>query len=68
MELTIDCKSPRLQLGIFSLTANSRDSALDNLIITHEYGNGITSRLTCGAATVDCSDFLDEQHSEGWSD
>ncbi len=43
------------------------DSSLDNLIISHEYGHGITDRLTGGAGTVDCLLNL-EQMGEGWSD
>jgi extracellular elastinolytic metalloproteinase len=43
------------------------DSALDNLIITHEYGHGISSRLVGGANTIGCLDNA-EQMGEGWSD
>ncbi len=43
------------------------DSDLDNGIITHEYGHGISTRLTGGAANSDCLDN-DEQMGEGWSD
>jgi len=47
------------------LTAN--DSDLDNMIIAHEYGHGISTRLTGGAANSDCLQNA-EQMGEGWSD
>jgi len=40
--------------------------SFDNGIIAHEYGHGISGRLTGGANTV-CL-FNDEQMGEGWSD
>jgi hypothetical protein len=47
-----------------------RDSDVDNGVIVHEYGHGISNRLTGGPATVSClSTVLDaEQMGEGWSD
>lgn len=44
-----------------------RDSDLDNGIIAHEYGHGVSNRLTGGPANVDCL-WNDEQMGEGWSD
>ncbi len=43
------------------------DSSLDNEIIAHEYGHGISTRLTGGADNSDCltGNF---QMGEGWSD
>jgi hypothetical protein len=43
------------------------DSALDNLIISHEYGHGLSVRLLAGANNIDCLDNA-EQMGEGWSD
>ncbi len=43
------------------------DSDLDNLIISHEYGHGISNRLTGGANNSNCL-FNAEQMGEGWSD
>ena len=43
------------------------DSDLDNLIIAHEYGHGISTRLTGGPANSNCL-FNAEQMGEGWSD
>jgi hypothetical protein len=52
-----------------------RDSDLDNGIIVHEYGHGISNRLTGGPSTVSClpnylvNNQVDgEQMGEGWSD
>lgn len=43
------------------------DSDFDNMIIAHEYGHGISTRLTGGAANSDCL-WNAEQMGEGWSD
>lgn len=43
------------------------DSGFDNGIIAHEYGHGISTRLTGGPATPFCLSN-DEEMGEGWSD
>lgn len=43
------------------------DSDFDNMIIAHEYGHGISTRLVGGADVADCL-FNEEQMGEGWSD
>jgi hypothetical protein len=43
------------------------DGDFDNGIIAHEYGHGISIRLTGGAQDVECL-FNEEQMGEGWSD
>ncbi len=43
------------------------DGDFDNGIIAHEVGHGISSRLTGGAANVNCL-FNNEAMGEGWSD
>ena len=43
------------------------DGDLDNGIITHEYGHGISNRFTGGPATASCLQNA-EQGGEGWSD
>lgn len=43
------------------------DGTLDNGIIAHEYGHGISNRLTGGAYQSGCLQN-DEQMGEGWSD
>ncbi|MBZ0112525.1 MAG: M36 family metallopeptidase, partial [Thermoanaerobaculia bacterium] len=44
-----------------------RDSDLDNGIIAHEYGHGISNRLVGGPSNTNCL-FGDERMGEGWSD
>lgn len=45
-----------------------KDGSLDNGIVTHEYGHGISSRLT--STSVSCLNYTNdnEQMGEGWSD
>lgn len=43
------------------------DGTLDNGIIAHEYGHGISNRLTGGATNTECLSNT-EQMGEGWSD
>lgn len=44
-----------------------RDSDLDAGVIAHEYGHGLSNRLTGGPGTTSCL-FGSEQQGEGWSD
>lgn len=44
-----------------------RDGDLDNTIVAHEYGHGISNRLTGGPIQVGCLQN-EEQMGEGWSD
>lgn len=44
-----------------------RDGSLDNGIIAHEYGHGLSNRLTGGPSNSGCL-FNGEQGGEGWSD
>ena len=44
-----------------------RDSDFDNGIIAHEYGHGVSNRLTGGRNNVNCLGH-GEQAGEGWSD
>ncbi|MDX1555341.1 MAG: M36 family metallopeptidase, partial [Xanthomonadales bacterium] len=45
----------------------NRDSDFDAGVIAHEYGHGISNRLTGGPSTVSCLGNA-EQMGEGWSD
>lgn len=45
----------------------SFDSSFDNGVVLHEYGHGISIRLTGGAANSNCLNNQ-EQAGEGWSD
>ena len=44
-----------------------RDGDLDNVIVAHEYGHGISNRLTGGRLQAGCLQNQ-EQMGEGWSD
>jgi PKD repeat protein len=50
-----------------SLTPGVRDGSLDNGIIAHEYGHGLSNRLTGGGSDPNCL-WHAEQGGEGWSD
>ncbi len=45
----------------------NRDSDLDNGVIVHEYGHGVSNRLTGGPSNASCLSN-GEQMGEGWSD
>lgn len=62
-----DGVNPRMQMFLWTLTTPMRDGDLDNGIIAHEYGHGISNRLTGGPANVLCLQN-NEQMGEGWSD
>jgi len=47
--------------------APDRDSDIDDGVIAHEYGHGVSNRLTGGPAIVTCLQNA-EQMGEGWSD
>ena len=47
--------------------ALDKDGSLDNGIIGHEYGHGISNRLTAGPSNTGCLGNS-EQMGEGWSD
>lgn len=50
-----------------NVAAAIMDSDFDNGVIAHEYGHGISNRLTGGAANSSCL-TNEEQMGEGWSD
>ncbi|MCB1090799.1 MAG: M36 family metallopeptidase, partial [Verrucomicrobiae bacterium] len=64
-----DGSNPRMQMYIWTNATPDRDSDLDNVIIIHEYGHGVSNRLTGGPAN---SSALSANQSggmgEGWSD
>ena len=49
------------------LAPPDRDGGFDNGIIAHEYGHGVSNRLTGGPANTSCLTNA-EQGGEGWSD
>lgn len=58
-----DGGNPTMQMYI----CGSKDGDFDNLVILHEYGHGISNRLTGGPNAANCLQNA-EQMGEGWSD
>lgn len=61
-----DGSRPRMQMYLWSGTPQL-DGSLDNGVIAHEYGHGISNRLTGGPSNTSCLTNA-EQGGEGWSD
>ena len=61
-----DGSAPRMQMYNCNFISPSRDASFDNVVITHEYGHGISTRLV-GGPSVGCLGGA-EQMGEGWSD
>ncbi len=62
-----DGAKPRMQMYIGTTPTPDVDGDLDNAVIAHEYGHGISNRLTGGPANTSCLGNT-EQMGEGWSD
>lgn len=62
----VDGQLPRMQMYLWSGTPQ-KDGDVDNGIITHEYGHGVSTRLTGGPGNSGCLGNQ-EQMGEGWSD
>jgi len=58
-----DGANPRMQMFV----CGDRDGDYDNLVIVHEYGHGVSNRLTGGPNNTGCLGNT-EQMGEGWSD
>jgi len=58
-----DGANPRMQMYI----CGDKDGDFDNAIILHEFGHGVSNRLTGGPSAVSCLTNI-EQMGEGWSD
>ncbi|MEQ8517975.1 MAG: M36 family metallopeptidase [Cytophagales bacterium] len=62
-----DGNRPRMQMYLWGSGNSARDGDFDNGIIAHEYGHGISNRLTGGPSLSGCLSNA-EQMGEGWSD
>ncbi len=62
-----DGSNHRMQMYIWTQANPDRDSDFDNGVIAHEYGHGISNRLTGGPRNTSCLSNI-EQMGEGWSD
>ncbi len=65
-EMATNTVNVSLSTPILSDFVNT-DGDFDNLVIAHEYGHGISNRLTGGSFNGDCLNNQ-EQMGEGWSD
>ncbi|RKP07491.1 neutral protease I [Thamnocephalis sphaerospora] len=64
-----DGERPRMRMYIWTITSPKRDCDFENAIIAHEYGHGISNRLTGGPANSDCLSWGESGGlGEGWSD
>ena len=61
--LVVTIKKPENNLAV----PDSLDGDFDNGVIAHEYGHGVSNRLTGGPSTASCLGNA-EQMGEGWSD
>jgi extracellular elastinolytic metalloproteinase len=62
-----DGSHPRMQMYLWPVGRTLRDGDLDAGVVVHEYGHGISNRLTGGPSNVSCLNNA-EQGGEGWSD
>ncbi len=61
--------APRMQMFRFSYTSPYRDGDLESMVMTHEYGHGVSGRLTGGPANANALDAVQSGGmGEGWSD
>ncbi len=59
----------RMQMYIFTSPNPDRDGDLESMIITHEYGHGVSNRLTGGPANANALSAVQSAGmGEGWSD
>jgi extracellular elastinolytic metalloproteinase len=64
-----DGQAPRMQMYVWNIAQPTplRDGDFDNAMIAHEYGHGVSTRLTGGPANSGCLSNA-EAPAEGWSD
>lgn len=62
-----DGGAPRMQMFVWTSPNPDRTSDLDNGVVAHEYGHGISNRLVGGPSNTSCLSNA-EQMGEGWSD
>jgi extracellular elastinolytic metalloproteinase len=64
-----DGQNPVMNMYLWDRTSPQRDGSLDNSVPIHEYGHGISNRLTGGASASSCLTKLESRGlGEGWSD
>lgn len=64
-----DGTSPTMNMYIWNGSAGLRNTVFDSLIPIHEFGHGVSNRLTGGASMASCLNQAQAQSmGEGWSD
>ena len=64
-----DGQRPTMNMFKWTRSSPNRDGSLDNAIVFHEYGHGISNRLTGDADQANCLGNLEARGmGEGWSD
>lgn len=65
----VDGNSGRMQMYLFNINGSvpNKDGDVDNGIVVHEFGHGLSNRLTGGPANSSCLNNA-ESMGEGWSD
>ena len=64
-----DGSAPRMQMFEFTSTNPRRDSDMESTVMTHEYGHGVSNRLTGGPSNASALGALQSAGmGEGWSD
>ena len=62
-----DGTKPRMRMYVWSTSRPARDGDLEAGIVIHEYGHGISTRLTGGPANSGCLGFGEAGGmGEGW--
>lgn len=62
-----DGSRPRMQMFLWNTATPELDGDFSSMIIAHEYGHGVSNRLTGGGNNTSCLGN-NEQMGEGWSD
>jgi extracellular elastinolytic metalloproteinase len=64
-----DGQSPTMNMFTWTMTTPQRDGSLENSIPIHEYGHGISNRMTGGSGQANCLGTTESRGmGEGWSD
>ncbi|CAE6429889.1 unnamed protein product [Rhizoctonia solani] len=63
-----DGQSGEMRMFVWTYTSPRRDGAFENDIVTHEYGHGISNRLTGGGTARCLTTSQSWGLGEGWSD
>ena len=64
-----DGQSGHMNMYVMTQTTPKRDGSMENMIVTHEFGHGVSNRLTGGPANTDCLPSGESGGmGEGWSD